>query len=398
MAKPAGRQFIAITDPHTPLEGLARSRGFRRVFPGSPDVGGRYSALAAFGLVPAALVGLDIGRLLDRAWMMAEACSFCVPDSCNPGLVLGGALGELAKAGRDKLTLFTSPGLSAFPAWLEQLVAESTGKDGRGIVPVADEPPGEPGVYGRDRTFVLIDADTDPHATARTIVDRLQSQGHPVVRLQLSDPFDLGREIFRWELAVAAAGMVLAVHPFNQPDVQLAKDLASRAMSGAGLQQSAASDRTIALTRAVDLRAAVKDWIAGAGPNDYVALQAYLAPTDRTTGLLEELRVRLRDRLHVATTAGYGPRFLHSTGQLHKGGPNSGLFLQLVDEPATDVPVPETDYTFGQLIRAQAIGDYEALVQRDRRVLRVQLGSDTEQGLRAVLAAVESATMPSGKG
>jgi transaldolase/glucose-6-phosphate isomerase len=397
VSTPAGRQFIAITDPGTPLEGLARSRGFRRVFPGLPDVGGRYSALTAFGLVPAALIGLDVGRLLDRAWTMAEACSFCVPESSNPGLVLGAALGELAKAGCDKVTFFTSPQLSAFPAWLEQLIAESTGKDGRGIVPVADEPLGQPGVYGRDRAFVLIDVDGHPYAAARTIVDHLQSQGRPVVHMQLSDAFDLGQEIFRWEFAVAAAATVLGIHPFNQPDVQLAKDLARQAMSGAGPQQSAASDRTVAVARDGEMRAAIKDWMEGAAPNDYVALHAYLAPADRTTGLLEELRGQLRDRLHVATTLGYGPRFLHSTGQLHKGGPNTGLFLQLVDEPASDVPVPESDYTFGQLIRAQAIGDYEALAQRGRRVLRLQLGSHVEQGLRAVAAAVESATPAGGK-
>lgn len=391
VATPAGRKFVAITDPGTPLEQLARGRGFRRVFPEPPDVGGRYSALTAFGLVPAALIGLDVARLLDRAWTMAEACSFCVPESSNPGLVLGAALGELAQAGRDKLTFFTSPRLAAFPAWLEQLIAESTGKDGKGIVPIADEPLGEPGVYGRDRAFVLVDVDAHPSAAGQTMVDRLQSQGHPLIRLQLSDAFDLGQEVFRWEFAVAASSIVLGIHPFNQPDVQLAKDLARQAMAGAGPQMSAAADRTVLAAREADLQAAIKGWIASVRPNDYVALQAYLPATDRTTALMEELRVQLRDHLRVATTVGYGPRFLHSTGQLHKGGPPNGVFLQLVDDPATDVPVPETDYTFGQLIRAQAIGDYLALVQRGRRVLRVQLGRNAEQGLRAVAGAVEGA-------
>ncbi len=392
VSKPAGRQFLAITDPGTPLETLARSRGFRRVFPGLPDVGGRYSALTAFGIVPAALIGVDVGKLLDRAWTMAEACSFCVPEPSNPGLVLGAALGELAKAGRDKVTFFTSPRLAAFPGWLEQLIAESTGKDGKGIVPVADEPLGEPASYGADRVFVLIDIDSHPYAAARTIVDRLQSQGHPILRMQLSDAFDVGQEIFRWEFAVAASGMVLGIHPFNQPDVQVAKELARQAMSGGGPQHSAASDQAVGVDREDQLQAAIRDWLAQATSGDYVALQAYLAPSDRLFGRIEELRVHLRDSLRVATTAGYGPRFLHSTGQLHKGGPNTGLFLQLVDEPANDVAVPETDYTFGQLIRAQALGDYQALVQRGRRVLRVQLGRNAEQGLKALAAAIEHAT------
>jgi transaldolase/glucose-6-phosphate isomerase len=390
-AEAPGRQFIAITDPGTPLESLARSRGFRRVFAGQPDVGGRYSALTAFGLVPASLVGLDVERLLDRAWTMAEACSFCVRESSNPGLVLGAALGELAKAGRDKVTFFTSPRLAAFPAWLEQLIAESTGKNGSGIVPVEDEPLGEPGVYGRDRVFVLIDVDGHPYAAARTIVDRLQAQGHPTIRMQLSDSFDLGQEIFRWEFATASAGIVLGINPFDQPDVQLAKDLAKQAMSGAGAPEPTAAGRAVAASDEAALHAAVRGWVSGARSNDYVALHAYLAPTDGITRLLEEMRVHLRDHLRVATTAGYGPRFLHSTGQLHKGGANNGLFLQMVDEPPIDVPVPETDYTFGQLIQAQALGDYQALVQRGRRVLRVQLGRNAERALGSLAAAVESA-------
>jgi len=390
-AKAPGRQFIAITDPGTPLEGLARSRGFRRVFAGQADVGGRYSALTAFGLVPAALIGLDVERLLDRTWTMAEACSFCVPELSNPGLVLGAALGELAKAGRDKVTFFTSPRLAALPAWLEQLIAESTGKNGGGIVPIADEPLGEPGVYGRDRVFVLVDVDGHPYAAARTIVDRLQAQGHPTMRMQLSDTFDLGQEIFRWEFATAAAGIVLGINPFDQPDVQLAKDLAKQAMSGAVALGSAASGTTVPADDEAALQAALRDWVSGARANDYVVLQAYLAPTDATTRLLEEMRVHLRDHLRVATTVGYGPRFLHSTGQLHKGGANNGLFLQLVDEPPGDEPVPETDYTFGQLIRAQALGDAQALVQRGRRVLRVQLGRDAERALKSLTAAIENA-------
>jgi len=385
-----GRHFLAITHPGTPLEQLARSRGFRHVCPGQPDVGGRYSALTAFGLVPAALIGVDVARLLDRARTLAEACAFCVPEPSNPGLALGAALGELAKAGRDKVTFFTSPRLDAFPAWLEQLIAESTGKNDQGIVPVADEPPGEPGVYGDDRVFVLIDVEGYPCAAGATTVERLAALGHPVIRIRLSDVFDLGREMFRWEFATAAASVVLRLHPFDQPDVQLAKELARKAMSAAA-EAGPSGDTAVRADREADLRDAVRRFLGAAHPHDYVGLQAYISPTDTATRLLEDARTTVRDRLQLATTLGYGPRFLHSTGQLHKGGANNGLFLQILDEPAPDVPVPETEYTFGQLIRAQALGDYQALVQRGRRVLRVQLGTQAEHGLRALVAAIEQA-------
>jgi transaldolase/glucose-6-phosphate isomerase len=385
----AGDHFIAITDPGTPLESLAHTRGFRRVSAGLPDVGGRYSALTSFGLVPAALAGIDVERLMDRALVMTEACSFCVPAPSNPALVLGAALGELALAGRDKVTFFTSPRLAAFPAWLEQLIAESTGKQGKGIVPVADEPLGEPGAYGDDRVFVLIDINEHPYAAGQTIVERLQAQGHPVVRMQMSDAYDLGQEMFRWEFAVAAAGIVLGIQPFDQPDVQLAKDLARQAMSGAAGQHGQADDRTVAVDDSERLEPAVREWMSRVRPRDYIGLQAYLAPTERTTAALERVRLLLRDRLRVATTLGFGPRFLHSTGQLHKGGPDSGLFLQIVDQPDEDLAVPETDYTFGQVIAAQALGDYRALVQRGRRVLRVRLGTDAESGLRAIASAMD---------
>jgi len=240
-------------------------------------------------------------------------------------------------------------------------------------VPVAEEPLGEPGVYGNDRVFVLIDVDGHPYAAAQTIVNRLQSQGHPLIRMQLSDAFDLGQEIFRWEFAVAAAGIVLRINAFDQPDVQLAKELARQAMAGAGSEVSAAADQTVAATREADLQRAVADWMARAAPKDYVAVQAYLAPAEPTTGLVEELRVRLRDRLHVATTVGYGPRFLHSTGQLHKGGPNTGLFLQVVDDPGDELAIPGKPFGFRRLIRAQAAGDFASLKERGRRVARIHV-------------------------
>ncbi|HEX4836813.1 MAG TPA: bifunctional transaldolase/phosoglucose isomerase [bacterium] len=389
-----GRHFAAITDPGTSLERLAQERGFRRVFQAPPDVGGRYSALTVFGLVPAALIGVDIHRLLDRAWTMTEATAFCVPVPDNPCLALGAALGELTLAGRDKVTFAGSTSLAAFPAWLEQLIAESTGKDGKGIVPVADEPPGPPGIYGSDRFFAYLRLDGEDNTVLDGQVGALEAAGHPVARIRLAEKADLGQEFFRWEVAVAAAGAVLGIHPFNQPDVQLAKDLARDAMSRAAHKAevgpgSVGEDLPIftllpstpveALARTLDA------WIAEARSGDYVALQAYLAPTPEVTEALQALRGTLQRRLKLATTLGFGPRFLHSTGQLHKGGPNTGLFLQLTDDPPEALPVPDTDYTFAALIRAQALGDLLALTQRGRRVLRVHLGRDAHGGLKRLV-------------
>jgi transaldolase/glucose-6-phosphate isomerase len=390
-----GRHFVAITDPGTSLERLAAKRGFRRVFHAPPDVGGRYSALTVFGLVPAALIGIDIHRLLDRAWTMAEASAFCVPVSDNPALVLGAALGEQTRAGRDKVTFVASPSLAALPVWLEQLIAESTGKDDKGIVPVADEPVAAPGVYGSDRFFVHMQVDGDKDGALDQQVAALEAAGHPVARIRLAEKADLGQEFFRWEMAIAASGQVLGIHPFNQPDVQLAKDLARDAMAGGASKMiaAAASIPTVNLggsTRQNGLTTALDAWLADARPGDYIALHAYLAPTMETTAALQAIRVALRDRTQIATTLGYGPRFLHSTGQLHKGGPNTGLFLQVVDEPAERVPVPETEYSFAALIRAQALGDLLALTQRGRRVLRVNLGNAVPRELKRLLEALHA--------
>ncbi len=379
-----GRQFIAITDPETPLAALARERRFRRLFTAPPDVGGRYSALTAFGLVPAALIGVDVTGVLDRAWTMAEACAFCVAESNNPCLVLGAALGELALAGRDKVTFLASSSLMAFPAWLEQLIAESTGKEGKGIVPIIDEPPLPPEAYGADRFFISVALEGDEDDWERRGA-ALEAAGHPVARIRLTEKTDLGQEFFRWEVAVAAAGSVLGIHPFNQPDVELAKRLAREAMTPRGeAGREANAIHEVTAGERETLRRAMSDWLSAARPGDYVAIQAYLAPTPATTHHLQTVRKRLCDRLLLATTLGYGPRFLHSTGQLHKGGPNTGLFLQLVDEPTDDLPVPETTYSFGTLIRAQAVGDYRALIERKRRVLRVNLGRDVIEGLNAL--------------
>ena len=389
-----GQNFIAITDPGTPLEKLARERKFRRVFSAPPEVGGRYAALTVFGLVPAALIGMDVKRLLDEAWTMAEASAFCVDVNKCPSLALGAAMGELAKMQRDKVTFLASPSLAAFPIWVEQLIAESTGKDNKGIVPIADEPVGGPEAYGSDRFFALLHVPgEDKDLEAR--VAALEQAGHPLLRIALPDKYDLGQEFFRWEMAVAAAGAVIGIQPFNQPDVQLAKDLAKKAMEGkAGGQQAP----EVAAGQRQPLQAALQEWLGQAQAGNYVSLQAYLEPTAAADAALEQLRVLLRQKTRLATTAGYGPRFLHSTGQLHKGGPNTGLFLQLVDQPSADVPVPETNYTFGQLIKAQAQGDWQALTQRGRRVIRVQLGSDAEGGLRQLLEAARElrSDLPSG--
>lgn len=396
-----GARFAAITDPGTPLETLARERRFRQVFEAPPDVGGRYSALSVFGTVPAALIGVDVHQLLDRASRMAEAASAAVPEPQNPALVLGAALGELAGAGRDKVTFLTSAGLAAFPAWLEQLIAESTGKNGHGIVPIAGESIGDPGVYGSDRFFLSLALDGDsPSAAgppAPTPARTLEGAGFPVGQIRLADPYDLGREMLRWEIAVAAAGVVLGIQPFDQPDVQLAKDLARQAMAAPESDaRGATTDDELRADEVERVARALAGLLGSARAGDYFSVQAYLAPGPAVTRAIDTLRVSVRDRLRLATTTGYGPRFLHSTGQLHKGGANNGIFLQLVDEPREDLAVPETDYTFGRLIRAQAMGDYQALVQRGRRVLRVNLGRDAEAGLARLHEAWDRADVHAG--
>ncbi len=379
-----GKNFIAITDPGTPLEKLAHERKFRRVFRATPDVGGRYSALTAFGIVPAALIGMNVHRLLDQAWTLTEASAFCVGAHSNPGLLLGAALGELTKAGKDKVTFITSPSLAAFPAWLEQLIAESTGKDGKGIVPVAEEPLLSAEKYGSDRFFAYLRLEGDANGESDAHVRTLESAGQPVVRIRMEEPYDIGQEIFRWEMAVASAGAALGIHPFNQPDVELAKKLARSAMKNNG-NTSENSVEEFSTGDVKKLHSAAAQWSASARPGDYFSIQAYIAPTGQSHAVVQSLRKELSVKTNLAVTFGYGPRFLHSTGQLHKGGPNTGLFLQIVDEPANEVPVPETDYSFRQLIHAQAIGDYLAMKQRNRRVLRVNLGADTAAGL-AILA------------
>jgi transaldolase/glucose-6-phosphate isomerase len=354
-----GSQFVAITDPGTPLERLAAERRFRRAFLNPADIGGRYSALSYFGLVPAALIGVDVTTLLHRAHRMAEACAACVPVLENPAAWLGAILGEAALAGRDKATFVLSPGIASFALWVEQLIAESTGKEGLGILPVAGEPLGRPDVYGDDRVFVsmLLAGEADQDVEGR--LSALEQAGHPVVHLRLDDRYDLGQEFFRWEFATAVAGAVLRINPFDQPNVAESKANTKAVLAKASAPSPAAS------------AAELKQLLAGIRPGDYLAIMAYLPATQENDRRLAASRLRLRDRLKVATTLGYGPRFLHSTGQLHKGGPPVGHFLQVTEPATADLPIPGESYTFGRLEAAQAQGDLLALRARGRPAIRL---------------------------
>ncbi len=379
-----GTHFVAVTDPGSTLAALAAERGFAHIFLAPPDVGGRYSALTEFGLVPAAAIGADLGALQAAA---AEAVANSAPGiaaSESSGLRLGAALGELTLAGRDKVTFITADGLAAFPAWIEQLIAESTGKDQKGIIPVGGEPVAAASAYGPDRTFVVIDFAAD---SLDDIADSLAAAGHPVIRVRLDSTADLVGAMFLFEIAVAAAGAVLGIHPFNQPDVQLAKELARRAMDG----DLDTADVVEHDALEPGLEGTIREWLAGIGPGEYVGIHAYLAPTPETASILQEARLAIRDNRRVATTLDFGPRFLHSTGQLHKGGPNTGRFLQVIDHPEPAISVPETDYDFGKLVGAQALGDHQALRGRDRSVLLVCLGDSGTTGLTALRDAVVAA-------
>jgi transaldolase / glucose-6-phosphate isomerase len=399
--------FIAITDPGSSLAEVARAQEFRSIVDGPPDVGGRYSALSVFGLVPAALHGIDLGALLDQAEAMAEACRR--PASANPGLRLGAALGEAAIAGRDKLTILTTGRLASFGDWAEQLIAESTGKSGRGIVPIVGEPLLEPERYGSDRSFVVLTLDEASRpelaelAELADLASALEGLGHPVTRIGISDPYELGGEFLRWEVATAAAGMILEIDPFDQPNVQESKD-ATRELLDAfrrdgrlpsadplaergGLAAFAAAGT---IGGASDPASAVRDLLASIRDGDYFALLAYLPRTAVIEERLQRIRSGIGASHGVATTLGFGPRFLHSTGQLHKGGPASGVFLQLTADPERDLPIPGWDETFGTLVSAQALGDLRSLQSRDRRALRLH-GSDVETLLGGLEEMVPSA-------
>jgi transaldolase/glucose-6-phosphate isomerase len=320
---------------------------------------------------------------------MSEACGSTVAESSNPGLILGAALAELTLAKRDKVTFLCSPSLAAFPSWLEQLIAESTGKERKGIVPVANESIGPPEKYSSDRTFVYLRLEGDENHHLDRQAAALEANGHPLVRIDFSNRKDLGQEFFRWEIAVAAAGAALGINPFNQPDVQLAKDLARQAMEKrSGSNAARARKDEVAVAERETCFEALGAWLAKKRPRDYVAVQAYLSPSPEHAAALDEICTSVRERLGAAVTLGFGPRFLHSTGQLHKGGPNSVLALQIIDQPADNLLVPETNYTFDALIEAQATGDFTALKQRRRRALRVNVGTDAHAGLKSLAEAV----------
>jgi len=407
----AGRHFLAITDPGSRLESLAGGEGFRAVLPGVPEIGGRFSALSNFGMAPAALMGVDVGRLLDAARRMARACGPKTPVEENPGTVLGTILGVLATEGRDKVTLFVSPRISGLGGWLEQLLAESTGKKGKALIPVDGEPPGPPEAYEKDRLFVQIRLEGNTSVETDAAVDRLAQAGHPVLRFTIEDAYGLGREFFRWEFATAVAGSILGVNPFDQPDVEASK-VATRELTAAfeetgalppeapaleegGLRLFADGRNSRAISEAAGGRGTVADWLrahlARIGPGDYFALLAYVERTGAHEEPLREIRGAVHARKRVATCLGFGPRFLHSTGQAYKGGPNTGVFLQITCEDAADLPIPGQRATFGVVKAAQARGDFQVLAERERRALRVHLGADVAGALARLRAQVERA-------
>ena len=406
-----GGFIAAITDPGRSVEAIPHHDEFREVFLNPPDIGGRYSALTYVGLVPASLIGLDLDALLASAAAMLGACREPDPAS-NPGVSLGLAIGTLARAGRDKLTFLTDEGISSFGAWVEQLIAESTGKHGVGIVPVDQEPLGPVEAYAGDRAFVrisLVGGDRVEADTARDrLADALEAAGHPMIRLEVADPIDVGAEFVRWEVATAIAGAVLGIDPFDQPNVeeakQLTRDLLDRrergetdttpaeapVASGDGLVLH--GDAALRLTSANGgVVEELARHLARRRQNAYLCLQAFIAPTPARDAAFARIRTLLRDRTQRATTAGYGPRFLHSTGQLHKGGAPIGWFIQLTADHPVDRPIPGWGYTFGELIDAQAAGDFAAIEAHDLPILRVHLGPDPDAGLAALERALAAA-------
>jgi transaldolase / glucose-6-phosphate isomerase len=410
-AEAAGRRFIAITDPGSKMQQVAERDGFRRVFFGLPNIGGRYSALSNFGMVPAAAMGLDVERFLRSAHAMAEACGAEVDAHDNPGVALGAILGVAARQGRDKLTVIASPGIYDLGAWLEQLVAESTGKNSQAIIPVDREMLGAPGVYGGDRLFVYLRLEGAADEAADAGVEALERAGHPVVRIAVRDVYNLGQEFFRWEVATAVAGALMGINPFDQPDVEASK-VETRKLTteyeqtgalpdeqpffeGDGVKLFTDGENAAELRRLAggdeSLAGYVKAHLSRVKTGDYFALLAYVEMDDAHEAALQEMRHVVRDATGAATCLGFGPRFLHSTGQAYKGGPNSGVFLQITCDDAVDLPVPGQRYTFGVVKAAQARGDFQVLIERGRRALRAHLGEDVEAGLGALRDAVVQA-------
>jgi glucose-6-phosphate isomerase len=395
----AGTHFVAITDPGRPLEKLANESGFRRTFLNPASIGGRYSALSFFGLVPAALMGIDIKGLLDRSQAMVEACGNGVGARDNAGVRLGAALAGLAKAGRDKVTLVLSRKLRGLGPWIEQLLAESLGKDGKGLVPVDDEPLGPPAVYGADRVFVAITLDGDLVHDAG--LNALEDAGHPVIRIAVREPLEIGAEFFRWELATAAAGAAMGLNPFDEPDVTRAKENTA-SLLGAWKKSrklpewpaDAEEDGVVLMTNSARKPAGVaqglQTFLGQAQAGDYIVIQSFLTPTADTGSGLQELRALLRDRLKLATTVALGPRYLHSTGQMHKGGRPNGVFIQITGQDKEDMAIPGAGYGFSTLKAAQALGDLQALREAGRRVVRVHLAGKQTQGVKHLIRMVQT--------
>ncbi len=399
-----GDHFIAITDPGTKLETIAKKDQFRSLFFGEPSIGGRYSALSNFGMVPAELMGMDVEAFLGDAQNMVEACAALVPAKQNPGVVLGVILGVCANLGKDKITLILSPAIKALGAWLEQLLAESTGKQGKGLIPIDEEPLGLPENYGHDRIFIYMTLQNDNKNDADAKIQALENIGHVVVRFVLEDKYQLAAEFFRWEMATAVAGSIIGINAFNQPDVEGSKVLAAKLISDyehrKKIQQPTllfadddiqlySDPRNIKEIKALlntipgdeSLAKYLKAHLARIKPGDYVNLSAFIEMSEQHLALLQRCRIWIRDEKKVATCLGFGPRFLHSTGQAYKGGPNSGVFLQITALHAKDLQIPGLDYSFGLVIDAQAEADFEVLAERGRRVLRVHLGKDPTLGL-----------------
>jgi len=405
--KEAGNRFIAVTDPGSKMQHVAESDKFRHIFAGVPSIGGRYSALSNFGMVPAAVMGIDILRFLNRTEEMVHACGATVPSADNPGLVLGAILGTAANNGRDKLTIIASPGISDLGAWLEQLLAESTGKSGKGIIPVDRESVGKPENYGTDRVFAYLRLESAPDQSQDVAVAALEKAGQPVVRIAVQDPYAIGEEFFRWEIATAVAGSIIGINAFNQPDVEASK-IATRKLTSEyettgklpaeepffeadGIKLYADPKNADVLKNRKTLADVLKTHLSRAGAGDYFALLAYITMNTENEVALQTIRHSVRDKKKVATVLGFGPRFLHSTGQAYKGGPNTGVFLQITCDNAVDLQVPDQKYTFGVVKAAQARGDFAVLAERGRRALRVHLGKDVKAGLARLHAAVSQA-------
>ncbi len=405
--KEVGNRFIAITDPGSKMQRVADKDKFRKTFMGVPSIGGRYSALSNFGMVPAAVMGIDVAKLLKNTKQMVDACGEDSDASTNPGVILGTILGVAANQGRDKITFVTSSGIFDLGAWLEQLIAESTGKSGKGIIPVDRERLAKPDNYGSDRIFAYLRLESEPDKEQSAAVDALAKAGQPVVRIVLPDIYSLGQEFFRWEVATAVAGALIGINAFNQPDVEASKTetrkltseyettgkLPSEApfFTGDGAKLYADLKNTAALKGGATLAGFLKKHLARIGAGDYFAVLGYITMNEAHEEALQSIRLAVRDNKKVATVLGFGPRFLHSTGQAYKGGPNSGVFLQITCDDAVDILVPGQKYTFGVVKSAQARGDFAVLAERGRRALRVHLGKDVAAGLATLADTINQA-------